>query len=72
MLRKKIDKFGYEYFGRQYLYLNVLGDIISYLKSSIIEFTKEQMKERNVGLEDHTESFWRKNSSEHYYSDQHQ
>lgn len=71
MLREKIDNFGYEYFGKQYLYLNVLGDIISYLKNTVIEFTKEQMKER-ISLEDHSESFWRKTNSENHYSDQHQ
>lgn len=35
MLRDKIDKLGYDYLGRQYLYLNIVGDVLVYIKECI-------------------------------------
>lgn len=55
MLREKIDKLGYEYLGRQYLYLNVLIDVFQFVKGSISDFAKEQFKEQ---LPDQNEVLW--------------
>lgn len=35
MLRDKIDKLGYDYLGKQYIYLNIVGDILVFLKEYI-------------------------------------
>ena len=35
MLREKIDQLGYEYLGKQYLYLNIMSDVLVYLKECL-------------------------------------
>ncbi|MFA5583584.1 MAG: hypothetical protein WDA09_05150 [Bacteriovoracaceae bacterium] len=68
MLRDKIDKFGYEYLGRKYLYLNVFADVVNFVRELFMDYTKEQLKEH---LKDQVELLWPpKDNDNSGYSDQ--
>ena len=73
MLRDKIDKIGYEYLGRQYLYLNVMGDILVFLKECIlpdkdsIEFSANDEEDSEVWPYHHHSSNSQDSQKEHFH-----